>query len=217
MGVTTIGASARETGRSAGKEKAPSPVLCALGAVARVLSSLLQREVSEDEVRDRAVGLGLLRQPGSEEGAGLTAQAVSRLLLAGYHLPAQVEPADLAALAGHLHTRRLVFLFADGLQLAPRPAAFQVHGCNGTGAGDGWLLLTEASASARGVQSVPLDDHFAESWAAAGNLLLVAAPAWSDLPREGIVFFGGICDPDGVYHWNSAECDTDGTGRILRY
>jgi hypothetical protein len=55
------------------------------------------------------------------------------------------------------------------------------------------------------------------SWATAPLLLLVAVKEWSELPQEGTVFFGGSRDAEGVYHWDSAECDTDGSGRILRY
>lgn len=47
--------------------------------------------------------------------------------------------------------------------------------------------------------------------------MLVAVRAWNDLPTEGLLFFGGLRDLDGTYHWNTAECDTDRQGRILRY
>jgi hypothetical protein len=47
--------------------------------------------------------------------------------------------------------------------------------------------------------------------------VVVAARRWSDLPAQGAVFFGGMRDRYGSYHWNVAELETDREGRILRY
>ena len=53
------------------------------------------------------------------------------------------------------------------------------------------------------------------AWAGAGNFLIVALRNWSELPAEGRSFFAGTRDPDGTYHWDTAECATDAEGRVL--
>jgi hypothetical protein len=47
--------------------------------------------------------------------------------------------------------------------------------------------------------------------------VIVAARRWGELPGGGTLFFGGSRGADGVLHWDTAECDTDAEGRILRY
>jgi hypothetical protein len=59
-------------------------------------------------------------------------------------------------------------------------------------------------------------DAFAAAWGAAGRWLAVALRDWAELPVTGRLFFAGSRDRDGTYHWDTAECDTDTRGRILR-
>jgi hypothetical protein len=172
-----------------------------------------------DEVRDRAVGLGLLRQPGNDAPClELTCLAASRLLLAGYRLPAQVVPGSLDELRASLGQGQLVLVPLEGVAPASgdgESVLFQVH-CFEPQSPDGpCLSLGLPEAPVDTVRPLPLP-RFAEAWEAGGGLLIVAARQWESLPRDGALFFGGSRDPDGTYHWTVAECVTDGEGRILR-
>jgi hypothetical protein len=195
---------------------------CPLDALARVLASLLARPVSPDQVRDRAVGFGLLRLAGAGAGTELTAQTASRLLLAGYHLPAQVEAAGWAEVRKHLAENRHAFLLLGGAAAERRDGAgslvpvLQALGLPPEDGAGSWLLATEPGSPSANAQRLSLDWTGA-AWAAAGNLLVAAARRWADLPTHGRTFFAGSRDRDGTYHWNSAECDTDGEGNILRH
>jgi hypothetical protein len=159
MAVQAVGSPESGTSQLPGREATPSTGLCTLAALSPVVSILLGRAVSAEQLRDKAIGFGLLRAADAEALPALTCQAASRLLLAGYRLPAFVGPSTTGALPSAPGTR---------------------------------------------------------AWHVADGLLLVAAPSWGDLPREGSRFFGGARDPDGTYHWYVAECFTDGEGRILR-
>jgi hypothetical protein len=223
MGVNPMGLVACRTGRAPEEGITQPPGPCSLEAIARVLSCLLRRPVSLEQVREKAVGLGLLHHAECGDGGELTAQAVSRLLLAGYHLPAQVEVGTLPLLAEHARAQRLVFVLpgapeeSDGLDTGLASPVLQVHKVQDAGPGDSWFLLGEPGGSPATKQLVSLDHPLIASSIPASFLLLVAAQHWSDLPQEGNAFFAGSRDANGVYHWNSAECDTDATGRILRY
>jgi hypothetical protein len=195
MAVQTVGVSAR-AGRISAKEAPLSHWACGLGVVASVLRDLLRREVSPDEVGQRAIAFGLCRQPASGEWPTLNPQAISRLFLAAYRLPAYAEPAALGDLSGHGLAGRRVFVLFEA------DAVFRLPG----------LGLTEPAAAAR---QLALDRS--NGGATTKHLSFVAASAWSDLPVMGNVFFGGSRGADGVLHWNSAECDTDATGRIVRF
>lgn len=158
--------------------------------LAQALSHLLGRPVTADEVRDRAVGLGLLRQPLPAGPVELTPRAAARLLLAGYGLPALVEAGNAVSLDEHSRAGRRVLV----VLARPEVGSFEIAElCSGQA------------------------DGIAAAWEAAGRATLVAARAWADLPTEGLLFFGGLRDADSAYHWNTAECDTDRQGRILRY
>ncbi len=223
MGVNAVGLSARRAGRAPEEGEARPLGRYSLGAIARVLSSLLRQPVSLEQVRDKAVGLGLLHHTGLGEGTELTTQSVSRLLLAGYHLPAQVEVGTLQTLANHLRAQRLVFVLPpsldqdDGVDAALSSVVIQVHAFQEDSPGHSRLLLSEPGGARATAQAVALDHPLVASWAVSSFFLLVAAQHWSELPTKGTVFFAGSRDAAGVYHWNSAECDTDASGRILRY
>jgi hypothetical protein len=194
---------------------------CGPEAMALVLSEILERPLSPEEVWHKAVGLGLVRGLGEGESPGLTAQAASRLLLAGYGIPGHVEPGTVDALGIHWQRHRHVFVLLDSGEEGSRveqlrPAVLRV---DGTVREEPTLLcplLTVPSASLTPGGQTPLE-LFLAAWAAAGNRLIVAARQWADLPTQGSAFFGGSREPNGVYHWDVAECDTDRDGRILRY
>jgi hypothetical protein len=212
--VEAIRAARRRASRTSGGMLPPETDRCPLAAVARVLSGLLATPVSPAEVRERAMAFGLLRAPGSDEGTELTAQTTSRLLLAGYRLPAQVEAAGWAEVARHVRAGRLVFLLLGG-GMAPLPGVLRVHDYLAAPEGD-CLLVAAPEAPAAAADRIAAE-RLAESWAAAGNLLVVGLRHWDELPTQGSEFFAGLRDRDGSYHWNTAECDTDAQGHILRY
>jgi hypothetical protein len=176
--------------------------------LAWAITLLLDIPVSAGQVRAKAIGLGLLRQPKGDGPSELTQRAAARLLLA-YRLPATVENGTLAAVHEHCRAGRWTFVVLASTE----PVLYQVLDVEVASFSDA-LILTERGGSE--VQSWPLES-FAEAWAATGNGLLVAARSWSELPTQGALFFGGQRDTDGAYHWNTAECDSDGEGRILRF
>jgi hypothetical protein len=172
--------------------------------LAQALTFLLGRDISPGQVQEKAVGLGLLRQPSGEGPIALRSRAAARLLLA-HQLPAFVENGSLAVLRDHCLAGRWTFVVLAEAE----PLLFQVRGM------DPEMLTLAASATAR-LESWPLE-RFRTAWATADHRLLVAARSWNDLPTDGLLFFGGLRDVDGAYHWNTAECDTDRKGRILRF
>jgi hypothetical protein len=192
----------------------PAETPCPFGFVTHVVRYLLSPALDPEAVRARAVALGLLRHTGPAK-LRLNAQAAARLFLAGYRLPAHVDLGDLRRLRHSLGEGWLVFVPFRPAEEA-EPEVVLVHSYQEEEKGDPWLLVTRLGESVAAVQSLGLP-QFAGGWAAAGGLLVTAARLWSDLPREGSRFFGGSRGNDGVYHWDSAECDTDGEGRILRY
>jgi hypothetical protein len=202
MGGEAVASPARGLSRPPGTEPVAAEAACALEAVAAVLSRLLRRAVSAEEVGERAVGLGLMRLP--EPGAAplLTAEAASRLLLAGYRLPAQAGPGTLPELREHLAAGRHAFV------LLGMAGAWQVHALVTDLDGSTRLLASRAAAP-----DTPLEEMPPGSVA---DLRIVAARQWADLPASGSAFFGGGRDRDGSFHWDAAEYDTDGAGRILR-
>jgi hypothetical protein len=207
MGSKTLGLCRPQAGRSAALDAAPELPACPPAVVAQVLTALLSRPVTDDEVVARAVGLGLLRQPAPAQPARLSAQAVSRLFLAGYCLPAHVEAGTLRALHGHLAAGRDVFVLLQ----EPVAELLRVRAA----AGDLGLLVGATGPSAEPAR-VLSQEAFTRAWAAAGNYLITATRRWADLPAEGRAFFGGTRERDGTYHWDTAECATDAEGRILR-
>jgi hypothetical protein len=197
MGIETVGATKRRGGR--GPSTATAVAVCALPSLAEFLSDLLGRAVTSDEVRDRAIAFGLLRAAGSGQETDLTAQNASRLLLATYRLPAQVESATWTEVCGHCQANRPVYLILR--DVAGRETTLRAD-----------QLLTSESTSV----ASPTGPLF-EAWTQAGNQIVVAARCWTDLPGEGLTFFAGSRDRDRSFHWNTAECDTDAEGNILRY
>src|SRR5262249_45427487 len=137
----------------------------------------------------------------------------------GYRLPALVERGILPRLQGHLVEGRQVFVLVVDLypDLAPPgPIICQVWLPPGETMGASGLLLSDPAARPRSGQLTSWD-RFTTAWNAAGNLQLVAAQGWGDLPTQGNDFFGGTREADGAYRWDTAECETDGTGRVLRF
>ncbi len=184
-------------------------------AVAVILSAVLRSGVRPESLRDRAIALGLLRHGEPGRRATLSAKAASRLLLCGYRLPAQAEVgATTAALRGHLADGRRVFVALDDPE---EPTVCEVTAVHEESFGEPWLSIVELRAGAGGGEQWWPLERFAEVWAAAGAGLVVAAADWRDLPTSGPLFFGGLRDCDGAYHWTTAECDTDRDGRILRF
>lgn len=161
-------------------------------AVARVLTALRPNAAEPDAVQRKAIALGLLRQPEAGLPAVLTARALSRLFLAGYQLPAHVLPSSFNSVREHIRAGRRVFcLSAAGHAL-------------------------EVTAEQDGPGCVPMDE-LERTWDAASAGLVAAARQWADLPRDGSRFFAGHRGRDGVCHWETAGCDTDEAGRILRF
>jgi len=221
MAVRVAGVVGR-AGHISANKAASSLATCGLGTIAAVSGGLLRREVSAGEVRDRAVAFGLLRLPASGERPTLNAQAISRLFLAAYQLPAFAASGDMHSLRQHWQAQRHVFVplpratanehRSEGSVLE----AFRVLALGPDAVGETDVLLSEMRLPLVTVRQLPLE-RFLDGWAAAGNLLFVGVSDWSHLPSAGSVFFGGQRGPDGVLHWNSAECDTDTAGRILRF
>jgi hypothetical protein len=172
------------------------------------------------QVQEKAVALGLIHQPAPESRAVFSPKSLSRLLLAGFRLPAQLQIESLENLNHHLREGRTVMVFINGgnsqnFSMALSPL-FQIQGFVPGDAPPSGILLSEPGLVPYSLHQRPMD-RFLACWEKAGNLALVAARHWEDLPLEGQVFFGGLRDHEGVYHWTTAECDTDVIGRILRY
>jgi hypothetical protein len=202
------------------------PALAGWGvaAVARVLGALRGLPVSRDEVRDRAVGLGLLRLSGPGDAHLLTPMAVARLFLAGYRLPATVDVGTLASLGEHQRAGRRVFLLLSAVTAWGRrerrrvsaECVVEAHALLPEAHPKAHLLLSEPRPGEPSLWRLSLAS-FNRSWAAAGRGVLIAESRWEDLPDEGSSFFAGCRSRDGTYHWHTAECDTDGAGHVLRY
>jgi hypothetical protein len=207
MALPTLGVKRRRGTRSPEPAAVPEPGPWSLAAIAWVLSALGRPPVCADQVRDKAVGLGLFRLPAPGEVALLTAMAVSRLFLAGYGLPAAAERGTLPVMLQHHRSGRRVFV------AMPERDGEAVREVQGFLSGpDEEVTLADDT----GAEQMPRS-AFTVSWAAAGCRLIVAAPRWEDLPADGSEFFGGFRNRDGSYHWTTAECDTDRQGRIVRY
>jgi hypothetical protein len=173
--------------------------------LAEALSTLLAQPLTAEQVRRRAVALGLLRHSVVEPRPELSARAAARLLLAGYHLPAAIEHGTLASLTEHYRAgRRILVRVAE-----PTPKLLEVRSVEEA-------VLSVADPAATAGQCWPLE-RFRVAWSRTGNGAIIAAQRWEELPEIGLLFFGGLRDADGAYHWNTAECDTDRQGRLLRY
>lgn len=179
---------------------------CAGSVLARVLTALLLRPVTSEEVQERSVGFGLARPPQSGEELFLTTKAASRLFLAAYQLPSQATIGTWLSLLDLLRARCLVFV-----PLTAARRVVQVHGVAADNSPAPDVVISEAE-----VAHLPLD-RFAVDWDTAGRLLLAAAPRWLDLPRQARTFFGGTRNRDGTYFWHTADCDTDVFGNVMRY
>ncbi len=189
-------------------ESPPSPDW-PLGSVSAIVSALLGRDVPPEEVRDRGVALGLLRYPSPGEPVALSSQTVSRLLLAGYGLPACADRGTMRVLRRHLRDgRRVLVTLADP---PPTLVVLEVQPTAPADRADDVLLSVRGGS----VLTLPAVE-FATAWTAAECRMVAAARAWSELSAAGEWFFGGARDPDGSLYWDVAECSTDVDGRILR-
>jgi hypothetical protein len=183
-----------------------------LGPAACILSALLGRPVSPDAVRDKAAGLGLLRYPGQGQESELTAKTLSRLFLAGFRIPAQARAGTIEVVRLCLKSDRRVFVC---LTCAGAPLAFEAISGDREG-------VAPISFALRPV--VPPDqaaDTFLHPSLAEQSPfdvpMVIAARGWEVLSGPGCSVFGVSRDPDGTYHWDVAECATDGEGAIVRY
>lgn len=215
MAAETVGP--RRRAGSGGRAAPAPPAVIPADALAPVVAALAGRPVSAGGLVERAVGLGLLRYPPPGGLPTLSTQAASRLLLAGYRLPAFADRGSPAELRAHLAACREVFVLIDpdGARPGDGGRMWQLHHLPGEEAADGRALTAPPGAPLAAVRGTPVA-HFLREWEAAGRLVVVAARRWADLPASGPVFFGGHRWPDASLRWHAAECDTDAGGNILR-
>jgi hypothetical protein len=207
-------------GRGASKEPADHLRVCDAEVFSSVLSRLLGREVALGEVRDRAIALGLLRQSGPGERIQLDMQTASRLLLAGFHLPALAEWGTPERLKQQRLNRQKVLMVILGM--STYKVATSCDPCRSL-----WDEMEPNHLQESGTpvfdpgqisippRRGPLERYITSS-GCTDFILFVAARSWSDLPASGSVFFGGNRWPDGMFHWDCADCDTDREGNIFR-
>jgi hypothetical protein len=191
-----------------------------LSPTACILSSLLGRPLTPDAVRDKAAGLGLLRYPAQGQKSELTAKTLSRLLLAGYRIPAHATAATMTAARLHLEGDGRVFVclksanpFAPSDQCVP--SVFEA--IRGDGEAFAHVSVVLRPMVPPGQTADPFLDQLAPEQSPLGIPMVVAARGWEVLSGPGRDFFGGSRDPDGTYHWEVAECATDDQGSIVRY
>jgi hypothetical protein len=190
---------------------------CSPELLAGILSCLLRQTVSPREVHERAIGFGLLREPATADGMLLSVHAASRLLLAAYHCPAQLSRGALPELRQHLHRGLRILVAIHAGSVSNSGADFlQILAIHPEAGRSSSVIAVQPGARLSACFSLP-QCRFQERWAAAGNFYVVAAHRWEDLAQSGPVFFGGLRDGEGSYHWEVAQCDTDAWGRILRY
>jgi hypothetical protein len=213
MGIPTVGVMARAAGQLPCVQEMPL-ALCPVRAAAGLLRAL-GREVDAAAAEERAIGLGLLRCLEAGRPAALTARRLSRLLLAGYGLPAAVEESAAARASQHVDAGRLVFVLLPALA-GEGTEFFQVHrdplACPEQSA----LIVTEVGTGPAAAWQFP-QEEWLPAWSRTGNFAVVALRRWSDMPTEGRLFFAGDRDRHGTYYWHTAECETDAAGRVLRY
>src|SRR5262249_56728663 len=106
-----------------------------------------------------------LRPPAPPQAACFPAQALARLLLAGYRLPAHVEAGTLSSLGAHLRAGR------DVLVLLRDPAAAPPDGellaVRGTADDAGFVV---GAAGAEGRTRLVAAEAFARAWDGAGDI-----------------------------------------------
>jgi hypothetical protein len=61
-----------------------------------------------------------------------------------------------------------------------------------------------------------MQEELLSFWEAGGRRMAVSFPEWGMLPDAG-KFAAGSRSDDGTYFWHTAECETDGIGRIIRF
>lgn len=187
--------------------------------VAPLVSTLLAAPVGAEDLRRRAIGLGLLSEPPAGRPCELSARALSRLFLVGYRLPAHVEHGNFESLCRHVRERRLVFVLFPSTAFGhpPRELPLCLGELHDLSAANGLNGMLVSGPYTNGSGPVFLSEAaFSHEWAAAGNLLVVAARGWGELPTEGRQFFAGSREKDGTLHWETAECDTTAAGEIVR-
>lgn len=221
MGAESVGVGQPKAKRLADDEAELSLGRWDVATAAHVLSRLLPAPVAAAEVRRRAIALGLLHEPSPGAPTELTAKALSRLFLAGYHLPAQAEHGSLQRLQHHLRERRQVFVSwrMPELESGPESAAaeliYQVCDQQHVANQEPVVLLSQPDMPEGTIRPLALHEFLA-GWEATGYRLVVAVGSWEELPRDGKRFFAGSRGRDGTLHWATAEYDTDAAGRILR-
>jgi hypothetical protein len=218
MVVGAPGLSERGAGLVLVPEEAPVEPHCSLDILTHTLSALLARPFDPRAVYHKAVGLGLLGFSQAWTTTNLTLQTASRLLLAGYRVPAAVVTGSLPFLGNCLRAGWRVFVPLERFDAGDGggPALFRVSRASAGEAGDGGFVIADPGGAWEHARWLD-PDGFARAWAVAGRVLIVAADGWDQLPRSGNTFVGGSRGREGVYHWDSAECDTDGQGIILRF
>lgn len=174
--------------------------------VAAVASHLLRRPLTPAQVERKAVGLGVVRLG---QSSSLEDKAVSRLLITGYGMPAQVCPGSVADLIRFLRVGLRVLLELSIAECTSN--LFEIIAVPS----DSTFLLTPTPLPHTSVALTAADLEIA--WTASACHLVVAGRSWRDLAIDGSAFFGGYRDRFDSFHWNIAELDTDREGRILRY
>ena len=202
-------------------EEPPGPP-CPLGVVAQFLALVTERPCTPAAVLRRAVGLGLLRPADPDPTLPVPARAVNRLLIAGCGLPAHLTQSTLPALHADRRAGRRVFValsssLLNGEPFGPPdapPAACVAEVTSLTAPDESG---TAEVCFATGTRTTWPCSRFSAAWASANCLAVLLAPAWADLPRTGIVFFGGFRSPcEDTYYWTTAGYETDRAGRVLR-
>jgi hypothetical protein len=179
--------------------------------VAQVVSELLARPITAQEIFQRAVGLGLARWTSRPDF--LTAKAVCRLFLAAYRLAAFADGGTVQSVRSHLAGGCTMLVCLRSATIADGPVL--VYQILAMPAGDGPMAMVQLRCLPLGENLEVSLDQFAGRWVSAGGRMVVAAD-WSCLPRAGSTFFGGFRDPDGSYRWEIADSSTDDQGNILR-
>jgi hypothetical protein len=184
-----------------------------LEVAAKVLSRLLREPISSGVIRDRAIALGLLRHPDSGR-LTFSLRSISRLFLIGYRQPIQAEIGSFDSLRRHADSGRLVFLTMNATHPLTGESIQKVFR---VGTVEEEFLTVACLGHPRSKRGLLFRSGFESAWSAAGNGMIVGVQHWDDMPGEGRTFFGSLREPDGAYHWNSAECDTDRQGNLLRF
>jgi hypothetical protein len=220
MDVETLRALVKQSAPAGVADTTAARLLCPLDALAPVVSALLRRSITGEQLREKAIAFGLARQPPVGAPLSLTPEACSRLLLSAFRCPAQVSIGTLEELRRRLRKGWLAFLplavgaLPDDLSVATIPVMFQVHLPRPRRCASSTFLVSRPGAPHETARPLTAE-RFQLLWNEAGRLLLLGAHSWSDLPATGTRFFGGSRNRDGTYYWEMASYETDAEGHIL--